>query len=132
LDSLNLGAYNNFYEFLNLQGFLEKRTQFSGKKEAGPGATDLSQAGPNPVACPGWLSRNGMPPSDPDPTARPSSSSRTSACRRGRQSSLGFAARRRLPRGCGGRRRLDRGRRGSGGEARPVEVHAEGWHSRWC
>jgi hypothetical protein len=109
-----------------LLGFSEKRNQFSEKKEVGPGATDLSQAGPNPVACPGWLNRSGMPPSDPDPTARLSSSLRVSACSRGRRSSLGFAAKRRLPRGCGGRRRLDRRRGWSVGDARPGEVHAEG------
>jgi hypothetical protein len=46
-----LVAQNNFYEFLNLQGFSEKRNQSSEKKEIGPGVSDLSQAGPDPTAC---------------------------------------------------------------------------------
>jgi hypothetical protein len=33
-------------------------------------AADLSQAGPNPAACPGLAGRIGKPPSDSDRTAR--------------------------------------------------------------
>jgi hypothetical protein len=49
-----LGASNNFYEFLILQGFSEKGKKITSlKKKDRAGTSDLSQAGPNPVACPG-------------------------------------------------------------------------------
>jgi hypothetical protein len=55
LDLPNLSASNIFYGFLILQGFSEKRKQSLKKKEFGPGAMDLSQAGPVLAACPAGL-----------------------------------------------------------------------------
>jgi hypothetical protein len=91
LKSLDFDAQNNFYEFFNLAGIFRKRKINSLKKnEIRPGASDLSQAGPIPAACPGWLTRTGTPPSDLDPTARGLSSPRDSACTRAQLLWLGF------------------------------------------
>jgi hypothetical protein len=78
LDLPNLSASNNFYGFLILQGFSEKRKQ-SLKKRIRAGGDGSEPGRPSPGGLPGWLSQTGMLPSDPDRTARGLSSSRDSA-----------------------------------------------------
>jgi hypothetical protein len=73
------------------------------------------------VACPGWLTRIGMPPSD----LRCLSSSRGIACMRAQRCWLGFWRGEAYRAAAGGRRWLGRRRYGLEDEAHPGNAHAE-------
>jgi hypothetical protein len=74
-----------------MQSFVEKgKIDLLKKIEKRAGAADAGQAGPDLRPAQASAGRTVTPPSDPDRTARGSSSPRVSACRRVRHCWLGF------------------------------------------